>query len=73
MSRSLSQGQLTQTFLGTPEYIAPEIFATEYKIVAGYDKSVDWWSIGILIYEMIVGVTPFYHGNRRTMNSKIMN
>ena len=72
MSRSLSQGQLTQTYLGTPHYMAPEILKTNLKIVAGYDKSVDWWSVGILIYEMIVGVTPFEHSNRRTMNTKIM-
>ena len=73
MSRSLSQGQLTQTLLGTPEYMAPEVFKTQDKRVAGYDKSVDWWAVGILIYEMIVGVTPFFHSNRLTMNKKIIN
>lgn len=73
MSRSLSHGQLTQTFLGTPEYIAPEMFLTESKRIVGYDKSIDWWAIGILAYEMIVGRTPFYHNNRRVLNNKIMN
>ena len=73
LSRSLSQGQLTQTILGTPEYMAPEIYKTQDEKAAGYDKSVDWWAVGILIYEMIVGVTPFYDSKRSTMKKKIMN
>ena len=39
---------------GTPEYLAPEII-----LVKGYNKAVDWWALGVLIYEMVAGFAPF--------------
>merc|ERR1712032_857613 len=53
-AKVLEPGTRTYTLCGTPEYIAPEVLLNK-----GHGKPVDWWTLGILIYEMIVGQPPF--------------
>lgn len=55
------------TFCGTAAYIAPELLKGQ-----AYGKAADWWSFGILLYEMIGGKPPYYHRNRDIMFQTIL-
>jgi len=67
LSKENIQGNAdAHSFWGTPEYLAPEILKK-----TGHGKAADWWSFGAIIYEMLVGVPPFYTKNRQKLYQNI--
>lgn len=55
MAKELNGDEVATSFVGTLDYIAYEIMQMK-----SYNKAVDWWAIGVLTYELIVGFPPFY-------------
>lgn len=61
-------GDTTGTFCGTPEFLAPEVLTS-----AMYTRAVDWWGLGVLIFEMLVGESPFSGESEEEIFDSIVN
>ncbi|CAN8098724.1 unnamed protein product [Discula destructiva] len=67
LSKVAEDGATAKSFLGTVEYMAPEVIKGEK-----YGKAVDWWGLGALAYDMLVGNSPFQGGNNRKIQDNIL-
>ncbi|XP_058125183.1 uncharacterized protein LOC131293998 [Anopheles ziemanni] len=67
----LHEKERAHSFCGTIEYMAPEIVKSRNK--DGHDTSVDWWSVGVLTYELLTGVSPFHNDDgQQEISRRIM-
>lgn len=67
LAKEIDESSRSNSMCGTTEYMAPEILLSK-----GHNKNADWWSIGILLYEMLSGKPPFTHASRKKLQEKII-
>ncbi|KAI4336069.1 hypothetical protein L6164_014644 [Bauhinia variegata] len=67
LAKEIDQLSRSNSMCGTTEYMAPEILLGK-----GHNKDADWWSLGILLYEMLTGKPPYTHSDRKKLQEKII-
>lgn len=67
LAKQFKEDTRSNSMCGTVEYMSPEIILGK-----GHDKAADWWSVGILLFEMLTGKPPFTGGNRQKIQQKIV-
>ncbi|KAL5711494.1 non-specific serine/threonine protein kinase [Ranunculus cassubicifolius] len=67
LAKEFEEDCRSNSLCGTVEYMAPEIVLGK-----GHDKAADWWSVGVLLFEMLTGKPPFIGGNREKIQKKII-
>ena len=67
LAKNIKINEQARTFCGTPEYLAPEVILDK-----GSNRPADWWSLGILAYEMIFGIPPFYSKDVQEMYKRTL-
>ncbi len=63
------QSRTRRHVFGTPDYLSPELLLGE----AGHNESVDWWALGVCLYEFLVGITPFADQTPELIFENILN
>merc|ERR1719174_2423074 len=71
--KNKTKREMAYSTVGTPDYIAPEVLAAQNGASGySYTCAVDWWSLGVIMYECLVGYTPFYADDPVTTCRKIL-